>query len=112
MQMMVKSAGRVRDAYERALGRPPAAKEMDRALSFIAQVERAMKDRNQDPAERRVFAWQSFCKSLIAKKSSCAFNVSQTHCRRPYHATAHGTSLIINSFSFIQNADCWMSGGK
>jgi hypothetical protein len=66
--------GRVRDAYERALGRPPAAKEIDRALSFIAQVERAMKDRNQDPAERRAFAWQSFCKSLIASNEFIYLN--------------------------------------
>src|SRR5438445_12323017 len=70
----IDDAGRVRDAYERALGRPPAAKEMDRALSFIAQVERAMKDRNQDPAERRVFAWQSFCKSLIASNEFIYLN--------------------------------------
>ena len=48
----------------------------------------------------------------MAKKSSCALSVSQTHWRWPYHATAHGTSLIINSFSFIQPAVCWMSGGK
>src|SRR5450759_5966928 len=44
----------------------------------------------------------------MAKKASCAFNVSQTHWCRPYHATAHGTSLIISSFSFIQPAVCWM----
>jgi len=67
-------AGRVREAYERALGRPPAAKEIDRALTFIAQVERAMKDRNQDPAERRAFAWQSFCKSLIASNEFIYLN--------------------------------------
>ena len=67
-------AGRIREAYERALGRPPSSNEIDRALSFIAQVERAMKDRNQDPAERRAFAWQSFCKSLIASNEFMYLN--------------------------------------
>jgi cytochrome c553 len=67
-------AGRVREAYERALGRPAAATEIDRALSFIARIERAMKDRNQDPGERRAFAWQSFCKSLIASNEFIYLN--------------------------------------
>jgi hypothetical protein len=59
-------AGRVRDAYERALGRPASSKEIDRALAFIAKVEQAMETRKENAADRRVFAWQSFCKSLIA----------------------------------------------
>ncbi len=67
-------AGRISEAYERALARPPAANEIDRALSFIAQVDRAMKDRNRDPADRRVFAWQSFCKSLIASNEFVYLN--------------------------------------
>jgi hypothetical protein len=67
-------AGRVRDAYERALGRPPSANEIDRALSFIAQVDRAMEGRNPDPAKRHAFAWQSFCKSLIASNEFIYLN--------------------------------------
>ena len=61
-------------AYERALGRPPAATEIDRALTFIAQVDRAMTDRNTDPSRRRAFAWQSFCKSLIGSNEFIYLN--------------------------------------
>ena len=53
---------------------PPAAKEIDRALTFIAQVEQAMKDREPDPAERHAFAWQSFCKSLISSNEFIYLN--------------------------------------
>jgi hypothetical protein len=67
-------AGRVREAYERALGRPAAANEIDRALSFIAKVDQAMKDRVKDPAERHAFAWQSFCKSLISSNEFIYLN--------------------------------------
>jgi hypothetical protein len=67
-------AGRVREAYERALGRPAAANEIDRALSFIAKVEQAVKDRKPDPAERHAFAWQSFCKSLISSNEFIYLN--------------------------------------
>ena len=67
-------AGRVREAYGRALDRPPSPKEIDRALSFIAQVDHAMKGRNPDPAKRRAFAWQSFCKSLIASNEFIYLN--------------------------------------
>jgi hypothetical protein len=59
-------AGRIRAAYERALGRPAAAKEIDRALTFIASVNRAVESRMTDPSERDVFAWQSFCKALLS----------------------------------------------
>jgi hypothetical protein len=59
-------AARIRDAYERALGRPPAPKEIDSALTLISQVSRAMEGRQPDERSRRVFAWQSFCKSLFA----------------------------------------------
>jgi hypothetical protein len=58
-------SARIRDAYERALARPPAARDVDRALTFIAKVEAAMEGQESDPAKRRLFAWQSFCKSLM-----------------------------------------------
>ncbi len=67
-------AGRVRDAYERALARPPSPKEIDGALSFIAQVDRAMEKRKTDPAERRTFAWQSFCKALLSSNEFIYLN--------------------------------------
>jgi hypothetical protein len=67
-------AARIRDVYERALGRPPSAKEIDRAMTFIAQVDHAMEARNPDAASRRIFAWQSFCKSLIGSNEFIYLN--------------------------------------
>ena len=58
-------AGRIRDAYERAFARPPAPKEIDRALTFIVRISEAMERREPDAQKRRLFAWQSFCKALI-----------------------------------------------
>jgi len=52
--------------YERALARPPASSDVDRALTFIAQVEKSMEPRETDTAKRHLFAWQSFCKALLA----------------------------------------------
>jgi len=59
-------AARVREAYEQALARPPAAPDIDRALTFIAQVDKAMENQEADAARRRLLAWQSFCKALMA----------------------------------------------
>ena len=39
---------------------------MDRALTFVAQVEKAMEGRETDAGKRRLFAWQSFCKALLS----------------------------------------------
>jgi hypothetical protein len=65
-QTGLDDAARIRDAYERALARPPAAQDIDRALTFIARVEKAMETHETDAAKRRLFAWQSFCKALMA----------------------------------------------
>ena len=59
-------AARIREAYERALARPPAASDVDRALTFIARVEKAAENHEPDAAKRRLLAWQSFCKALMA----------------------------------------------
>jgi hypothetical protein len=59
-------AGRVREVYERALGRPPGASDIDRALTFIVQVEKAMEGRESDGGKRHLMAWQSFCKALLS----------------------------------------------
>ena len=59
-------AARVREAYEQALARPPAAADIDRALTFIAQVDKAMETQEADAARRHLLAWQSFCKALMA----------------------------------------------
>ena len=66
--------GRIRDAYERALSREPSPKEIDGALSFIAQIDHAMEARKTDPAERRTFAWQSFCKALLSSNEFIYLN--------------------------------------
>lgn len=59
-------AGRVKAVYERALSRPPAATDVDRALTFIAQVEKTLEARENDAVKRRLLAWQSFCKALLS----------------------------------------------
>jgi cytochrome c553 len=62
----VDDAARIREVYERALSRPPAASDVDRALTFIAQVEKSMEPRETDAAKRHAFAWQSFCKAMLS----------------------------------------------
>ena len=57
--------GRVRDTYEHVLARPPHPGEIDRALTFIARVEKSLGDRAPTPREHRARAWQSFCKAMI-----------------------------------------------
>ena len=65
---------RIRDAYERALARPPAPRDIDRALTFIAQVEKAMEPQEKDEAKRHLAAWQSFCKALLASNEFIYLN--------------------------------------
>jgi hypothetical protein len=69
----VDDAGRVQEAYERALTRPPTAAEVDQALTFIAQVEKALPDK-VSAAERRAQSWQSFCKALLASNEFIYLN--------------------------------------
>jgi serine/threonine-protein kinase len=57
---------RALEHYEQALARPPAAPDVDRALTFIAQVDKALENQEADAAKRRLLAWQSFCKALMA----------------------------------------------
>ncbi len=64
-------AARIREAYERALSRPPSAAEIDQALTFIARIEKTLPD---DKKDRRELAWQSFCKSLIASNEFIYLN--------------------------------------
>ncbi len=52
-------AGRIREAYERALSRPATSQEIDQALTYVARME---KEWTGDKAK----AWQSFCKSLLS----------------------------------------------
>jgi hypothetical protein len=62
----VDDAGRIRSAYEQALSRPPTGAEVDRALTFIAQMLKA----RPDPA----LAWQSFVKSLMSSNEFIYLN--------------------------------------
>ena len=57
--------GRVQEAYERVLARPPSPSEIDRALTFVASVERSLAEREGDAGQRTARAWQSFCKAVI-----------------------------------------------
>ena len=67
-------AARIRAAYEQSLARPPAPAEMDRALTFIAQMMRARAGRTTDETERRALAWQSFVKSLMSSNEFIYLN--------------------------------------
>ncbi len=62
----VDDAGRIRAAYEQALSRPPSGAEVDRALTFIAQMMKARPD--------RTLAWQSFVKSLLSSSEFIYLN--------------------------------------
>jgi hypothetical protein len=70
----LEDAERIRQAYERALSRPPSARETDQALTFIAKVEKALADRHSPGEDRRALAWQSFCKALIASNEFIYLN--------------------------------------
>ncbi|MDA1311981.1 MAG: DUF1549 domain-containing protein [Acidobacteria bacterium] len=58
-------ADRVGLAYEEAFARPVNPSEVDRALTFIHEIEEAIEDRKRDAAERRAKAWESFCRGLF-----------------------------------------------
>ena len=58
--------GRIRKAYEQAFARPAEPGEIERALGFIRKIEHALSEREEDPRKRRLLAWQSFCRSLLA----------------------------------------------
>ena len=59
-------AGRIREAYEMALGRLPTAQETDRALRFIARVGTKLNGHEPDDAKRLLRTWQSLCRTLVA----------------------------------------------
>lgn len=59
-------AGRIREAYEKALGRLPTVAETDRALRFLARVGRNLNTHEPDDANRLLRAWQSLCRTLVA----------------------------------------------
>jgi hypothetical protein len=67
-------SGRVREAYERALARPPRPQDVDRALTFIAQIEKALEAKESDASKRHLTAWASFCKALLASNEFIYIN--------------------------------------
>jgi hypothetical protein len=57
---------RVRLVYERAYGRPPLGAEIERALAFVRRIEGLLENEKSVPAERRLRAWQSLCRVILA----------------------------------------------
>ena len=55
---------RIKMAFEVLYARPPGMKEITRALDFLSRLER--EDQAGTPAERRLRAWQSLCRVLVA----------------------------------------------
>ena len=66
--------GRVRVAYERALGRRPNDEESRRALEFVAGMDAGWRDRVEEPDERRLRSWQGFCQALMASSEFAYLN--------------------------------------
>lgn len=60
-------SSRIREAYERALSRPPTPDEIDLALSFVARTQ-------QQWQGDKTMAWQSLCKSLLASNEFVYIN--------------------------------------
>ena len=58
-------ADRVDRAYEEAFARLPDANERDRALTFIHEIDEALRDQQDDDDARRERAWASFCRTLF-----------------------------------------------
>ena len=58
-------AGRLRSAYERALGRPPSADELADATVFLGEYAARLKAKGRPEAEARLAAWQSYCQMLF-----------------------------------------------
>lgn len=67
-------AARIREAYERALSRPPTPREIDQALTFVSQMDKAYAAKGKNDQERRTLAWQSFCKALMGSNEFIYLN--------------------------------------
>jgi hypothetical protein len=59
-------AGRLDRAYRLAVGRPATAQEIERARSYIADYETAVRAERVAPTDGRTAAWASFCQALLA----------------------------------------------
>ena len=58
------SAGRIRSAYRRSLGRDPSSTELEQAASFLSEYESTA--RESSSSEPRREAWASFCQAILA----------------------------------------------
>ena len=59
-------AGRVRRLYEQAYSRPSTPDETKRALSYVRRYEAALLSRKADVSTRRLLAWQSLSRAVLA----------------------------------------------
>jgi cytochrome c553 len=59
-------ADRVQRLYRKAYGRAATAKEVERGLAHVKEVESALEGKESDAAKRRVRAWASLCHLIVA----------------------------------------------
>jgi hypothetical protein len=57
--------GRTRLLYERVYGRPPSAREGDRASTALADFDKLLQSHEANAAKRRLRAWAWLCQVLI-----------------------------------------------
>ncbi|MDX1933416.1 MAG: DUF1549 domain-containing protein [Capsulimonadales bacterium] len=62
---------RVRQAYYRALSRPPSPTEVRRSLTYLARFDAALTAHEADPEKRRKRVWENYCQALFATNEFC-----------------------------------------
>lgn len=65
-QANLDDAGRVELLYRTAYGRPPSAREINRARDAVAAFEAALQSRQTDAEKRRLEAWGWLCQAVLA----------------------------------------------
>ncbi|MFO0891097.1 MAG: DUF1553 domain-containing protein [Isosphaeraceae bacterium] len=58
-------AGRIRDLFETAYGRPPTAAETTQALEFVERYSQATAADEDCDLRRRLLAWQAYCQVVL-----------------------------------------------
>jgi hypothetical protein len=61
----LNDAARLREAYRRALSRPPSDDEVSRALSFLTEYQSRARSLGRSEADARTSAWQDVCQMLL-----------------------------------------------
>ena len=59
-------AGRLREAYLLAYGRPPTDREVDRATDYLRRFALVLESQGVGPEARPLRAWQALCQAIIA----------------------------------------------